>query len=120
MEIKMDFPHRGEIWLVALEPVKGHEIGKTRPAVIISNDANNQYADTVTVLPVTSALNRIYPFETLLEPHAANRLTVKSKVKCNQVRTVDKERLVKSIGFLSEEEIRRVETSLLIHLNIEI
>jgi mRNA interferase MazF len=114
----MNFPHRGEIWLVTMEPVRGHEIGKTRPAVVISNDINNEYSDTVTVLPITSKTEKVYPFETLLESATAG-LTVKSKVKCNQIRTVDNERLVKNIGSLSEDEIQQVETALLIHLNIE-
>ena len=46
----MDFPKRGEVWFVSLEPVVGHEIGKTRPALVISNDRNNLFAETVTVL----------------------------------------------------------------------
>jgi len=114
----MDFPHRGEIWLVALEPVKGHEIGKTRPAVIISNNTNNELSDMVTVLPVTSNITKVYRFETLLESGTTG-LSMKSVVKCNQIRTVDKERLVKYLGYLSVEELQRVEKSLLIHLDIE-
>ena len=61
----MDFPKRGEIWVVSLEPVIGHEIGKTRPALVISNNRNNQFADTITVLPITSKTEKIYPFLTL-------------------------------------------------------
>ncbi len=115
----MNFPHRGEIWLVALDPVRGHEIGKTRPSVIISNDVNNQYSDIVTVLPITSKIEKLYPFETLLGSPATG-LAVTSKVKCNQVRSVDKERLVKYTGYLSNEELQQVEQSLMIHLAIEI
>ncbi|MBN1445740.1 MAG: type II toxin-antitoxin system PemK/MazF family toxin [Candidatus Omnitrophica bacterium] len=115
----MNFPHRGEIWLVALEPVKGHEIDKTRPAVIISNDTNNEFSDTVTILPITSSITKVYPFETLLESGTTAGLTVKSKVKCNQIRTVDKERMVKYMGYLSGEKLRQVEKSLLTHLEIE-
>ncbi|MFH1584127.1 MAG: type II toxin-antitoxin system PemK/MazF family toxin [Actinomycetota bacterium] len=62
----MDFPKREEIWLVSLEPVIGYEIGKTRPALVISNDRNNQFSDTVTVLPITSKTDKIYPFEVFL------------------------------------------------------
>ncbi|HNS32129.1 MAG TPA: type II toxin-antitoxin system PemK/MazF family toxin [bacterium] len=114
----MDYPRRGEIWRVALGAGTGSEIVKTRPAVIISNNVNNQYAQTVTVLPVTSNIARAYPFETILESETTGLLS-KSKVKCNQVRTVDKRRLVKKTGFLSGEELRRVENALLIHLDIE-
>lgn len=113
----MDFPRRGEIWLVSLEPVIGHEIGKTRPALVISNNQNNQFADTVTVLPITSKTEKIYPFETLLIKEECG-VPVDSKVKSNQIRTVDKKRLVKLLGGLSQEKLKQVEQSLLIHLGI--
>ena len=45
------------------DPIEGSEIGKTRPAVVISNNINNEFADTVTVLPVTSSMGKVYPFE---------------------------------------------------------
>lgn len=113
----MDFPKRGEIWLVSLEPVIGSEIGKTRPAVVISNDQNNQFADTVTVLPITSKTNKIYPFETFL-PKEMCAISADSKVKSNQIRTIDKKRLVKLLGDVSHEILKQVEQSLLIHLGI--
>lgn len=113
----MDFPKRGEIWLVSLEPVIGHEIGKTRPALVISNDQNNQFADTVTVLPLTSKTEKIYLFETLL-PKEECGLPVDSKVKSNQIRTIDKKRLVKLLSSISQEKLKQAEQSLLIHLGI--
>jgi mRNA interferase MazF len=57
----MKTPKRGEIWVVNLDPTVGSEISKKRPAVIISNDINNVNADTVTVIPVTSSTQKIYP-----------------------------------------------------------
>lgn len=111
----MDFPQRGEIWLVSLEPVVGHEIGKTKPALVISNDRNNQYAETVTVLPITSKTERLYPFETFL-PKKNTNLPFDSKIKSNQIRTIDKKRLIKLLGKISEEKIKEVEQALLIHL----
>ncbi len=112
----MDFPVRGEIWLVSLEPEVGHEIGKTRPALVISNDRNNQFAETITVLPITSNVKKIYPFETFL-PKRETNLTVDSKIKSNQIRTVDKKRLIKLIGNVSEEKLKEVKQALYIHLN---
>ena len=103
---KMDFPGRGEIWLVSLEPIVGHEIGKTRSALVISNDRNNQFAETITVLPITSNVKKIYPFETFTP-----------KIKSNQIRTVDKKRLIKLIGNVSEEKLKEVKQALSIHLN---
>lgn len=112
----MDFPVRGEIWLVSLEPVVGYEIGKTRPALVISNDRNNQFAETITVLPITSNVKKIYPFETFL-PKRETNLPVDSKIKSNQIRTVDKKRLIKLIGNVSEEKLKEVKQALYIHLN---
>jgi len=111
----MGFPKRGEIWLVSLEPVVGHEIGKTRPALVISNDRSNQFAETVTVLPITSKTGKIYPFETFLPKKEAN-LPMDSKVKSNQIRTIDKKRLIKLLVNTSEEKLKEVEEALLIHL----
>jgi mRNA interferase MazF len=114
----MEFPRRGEIWLVSLEPTIGSEIGKTRPALVISNDRNNQFADTVTVIPITSKTERIYPFETFLS-HQETRLPRDSKAKSNQIRTIDKRRLIKLLAKLSSEKLTEVEQAILIHLGIE-
>ena len=92
----MDFPKRGEIWLVSLEPIVGHEIGKTRPALVISNDRNNQFAETITVLPITSKTEKIYPFETFISKEDT-KLPKDSKVKSNQIRTIDKKYAITNI-----------------------
>ncbi|MDD4861735.1 MAG: type II toxin-antitoxin system PemK/MazF family toxin, partial [Smithellaceae bacterium] len=64
---------RGNIYLAALDPTVGREIAKTRPVVVVSNDQNNIYAGTVSILPLTSKnTGKIYPFETLLSKGAAN------------------------------------------------
>ena len=107
---------RGDIFLAALDPVIGREIAKTRPVVVVSNNINNQYAGTVTVLPVTSKnLQKIYPFEVLLLKTTGN-LPKKSKAKADQIRTLDKARLVKRIGHLKQEEMAIVEEAIKIHL----
>jgi mRNA interferase MazF len=90
------YPKRGEIYLVSLDPTLGAEISKTRPALIISNDINNQFSDTVTVIPITSYVEKVYPFEVLL-PAGENGLSKNSKAKCNQIRTIDKQRLIRSL-----------------------
>jgi len=113
----MDFPNRGQIWFVSLDPVMGHEMGKKRPALVVSNDRNNLFADTVTVLPITSKTERVYPFEVFL-PREETNLPKDSKVKCNQIRTVDKKRLANFVGSLSSERLKDVEQALLIHLGI--
>ena len=112
-----DYPERGEIYLVCLVPTIGFEINKTRPALIISNDINNQCSDTVTVIPVTSAVDEVYPFETLLKSGKAFFPKL-LKAKCNQVRTIYKIHLLKLFGKLSHDDIKEVEKSLLIHLDM--
>lgn len=109
---------RGEIYWVDLNPVVGKETGKTRPAVIISNDYNNEFAGTVTVLPITSKTDKVYPFEVLVKSGNTG-LASNSKIKANQIRTVDKSRLRKLIGKLSHEQMEAVRKAIKIHLDLE-
>jgi mRNA interferase MazF len=113
----MEFPKHGEIWLVALDPIVGSEVGKTRPALVISNDRNNQFSDTVTLIPITSKAEKLYPFEVYLPSHETH-LAHDSKAKANQIRTVDKRRLLKFLTKLSLEKLVEVERAILIHLGI--
>ena len=107
---------RGEIYLAALDPVVGKEISKTRPVVIVSNDKNNEFSGTVSILPVTSKnLKRIYPFEVFLSRGSGN-LPKDSKVKADQIRTLDKRRIIRVIGKLRKDEIDEIEKALKIHL----
>jgi len=112
-----EYPKRGEIRLVPLEPVTGHEIGKVRPALIISNNRNNEYSSTVTLIPITSSTEKVYPFEVFISKTDSG-LQFDSKIKCNQIRTVDKLRLVRLAGKISEELLADVERALLIHIGI--
>ncbi len=88
---------KGEIYLADLNPTVGSEIAKTRPVLIASNDINNQYAATVTIVPITSTTEKIYPFEVFLLKGEGN-LREASKAKANQIRTIDKLRLKKRRG----------------------
>jgi len=109
---------RGEVHIAALDPVVGKEISKTRPVVVVSNDMNNKYSGTVTVLPVTSGnLEKIYPFEVFL-PKGSGNLPKDSKVKADQIRTLDKARLVKRIGRLGDPEIADIEKAMRVHLGV--
>lgn len=114
----MTMMRRGEIWLACLDPVIGHELAKTRPVLIVSNDTNNQYAGTVTIVPVTSQkTEKIYPFEVFLPKGAANLPRV-SKAITDHIRTLDKRRLIKRFGILEETTMDKVDQALIIHLNI--
>lgn len=88
---------RGEIRWVDLEPVRGSEANKWRPAVIVSNDSANRTAErlvrgVITVVPITSNVERVYPFQVLL-PAGASGFEQDSKAQGEQVRSIDVERL---------------------------
>ena len=109
---------RGDIYLVALDPVVGKEISKTRPVVIVSNDKNNKFSGTVTILPLTSKnLQKIYPFEVFLSK-GVGKLPKDSKVKANQIRTLDKSRILSLIGKLDKEKMEKIEKAIKIHLEL--
>ena len=110
---------RGEVYVAALDPVIGKEISKTRPVVVVSNDLNNQFAATVTVLPITSMnLDKIYPFEVFLLKGSGD-LPKDSKVKADQIRTLDKARLAKRIGKVDQKQITAIDKAMRIHLGLE-
>ena len=112
------FPRYGAIYDVDLDPVVGFETGRRRPALVVSNDVNNQYAATVTVLPITGQpASKHYPFEVLV-PVGVGGLTVDSRVKANQVRTVDKARLVRLRGQLPPQYLPEVKNALRVHLDL--
>src|SRR5687767_5015129 len=82
-------PKRGEIYLTALDPTVGHEIRKTRPALIIQNDTYNEYGATTIVAAISSTVRLpLSPVHVLLEPGETTGLAVPSVVLLNQVRTV--------------------------------
>ncbi|MBB3753763.1 mRNA interferase MazF [Mycolicibacterium sp. BK634] len=111
---------RGEIWQVDLDPSRGSEADKQRPAVIVSNDRANITATrlgrgVLTVVPVTSNTDKIYPFQVLLS--AANSgLAVDSKAQAEQVRSVATQRLVRRIGRISPAEMTNLDDALRLHL----
>jgi mRNA interferase MazF len=107
---------RGDVYLAALDPVMGREISKTRPVVVVSNDVNNEFSATVTILPITSKKTQpIYPFEVFLPQGHAN-LPKDSKIKADQIRTLDKGRLVKQLGVLDIKNLDAMDTAMKIHL----
>lgn len=113
----MNIERKG-IYLANLDPVIGHEIAKTRPVVIVSNDSNNRFSGTVSVVPVTATnLKKVYPFEVLLKKGTGN-LPKNSKVKADQIRTLDKRRIVRYIGTLSDREMKTIDDALMIHLSL--
>lgn len=111
---------RGEIWQVDLDPARGNEANKRRPAVIVSNDRANASATrlgrgVVTVVPVTSNTDRIYPFQVAIQA-AGSGLSVDSKAQAEQVRSVSTQRLVQRIGRISPVELAGLDDALRLHL----
>ena len=107
---------RGQIHLAVLDPVVGKEILKTRPVVIVSNNQNNEFSGTVTILPITSKnLRKIFPFEVLLSK-GTGKLPKTSKVKADQIRTLDKSRIVKFIGAINKKKVDEIESAIKVHL----
>jgi mRNA interferase MazF len=111
-----DFPRRGEVYDVNFEPVVGSEIGKRRPAIVVSNDLNNRFSNTVTVVPVTSApARRDYPYEVRV-PGGVAGMERDSRAKCNQIRTVDKRRVARFRGALAQDYQALLERAIKVHL----
>jgi mRNA interferase MazF len=113
---------RGEIRLVELDPVRGAEASKTRPAVIVSNDGANVTATrlgrgVVTVVPVTSNVERIYPFQVLLEA-AATGLQRDSKAQAEQVRSVAVERIGNRVAVVPAFLMTQLDEALRLHLSL--
>jgi mRNA interferase MazF len=111
---------RGEIRLVNLDPVVGAEANKRRPAVIVSNDGDNATAarlgrGVVTVVPVTSNVARVYPFQVKLSAKAAG-LRADSKAQAEQVRSVAVQRVGPRVGRLPADLMGQLDEALRLHL----
>lgn len=104
-------PLRGEVWRVDFEPVRGHEQGRTRPALIISNDIMNaSAAGLVTVVPLTTKSRPIRSFLKIDPPQGG--LPQTSYIICDQLRTIARERLGKRFGEVSPPVLAEVERRL--------
>lgn len=111
---------RGEIRIVDLEPVVGAEANKRRPAIIVSNDGANVMAarfgrGVLTVVPVTSNTERIYPFQVLLEADETG-LRDDGKAQAEQVRSVDVRRIGERVGFVPAQVMGALDDALRLHL----
>lgn len=111
---------RGEIWLADLEPVRGSEANKVRPVVLVTNDGANLQArasgrGTVTVLPMTTSVLRVFPMQVALEA-AESGLDYESKVQAEQIRALDVSRLVRRVGRVDEVRMMQVDAAMRLHL----
>ena len=106
-------PRRGEVWWVSFDPSPGGEIQKTRPAIIISNNAANAVLNRVIVVPITSQTAKVYPGETLVTLNGEQR-----KAMADQITTASKPRLQNKLGSLSPADVTLVENAVLLQLGI--
>jgi len=115
---QITFPKRGEIYLVNFDPTVGSEIQKTRPALILQNDISNQHSPITIVAALTSQFDiELYPTEVLINPPEGG-LSYASVVLLNQIRSIDRKRLVKRLGIISEELMNSVNNAIQISLGL--
>jgi mRNA interferase MazF len=106
-------PLRGEVWWVSFDPSVGGEIRKTRPALILSNNAANAVLNRVIVVPLTSQTEKIYPGEAMVTLNGEQ-----SKAKADQIATAARQRLRDKMGRLSLADMAAVEKAVILQLGI--
>jgi mRNA interferase MazF len=119
---KITLPQRGDIYLVSFDPAVGAEIQKTRPALVIQNDIGNRYSPITIVAAITSKFD-LPPYPTdvvmgLVDHPRDSGLSQRSAVALNQIRSVDRRRLIKRIGKASPEVMGRVDRAIRISLGL--
>ena len=101
------------MWWVEFDPSVGTEIRKTRPAVIVSNDAANRNLARVVVVPMTSNTGRLYPGEAVVSVDGQS-----SKAMADQILAADKARLKSQLGTVSKADMQAVEDAIRVHLGL--
>jgi mRNA interferase MazF len=115
---KVAASRRGEVYLVSFDPTLGAEIRKTRPALILQNDIANRTSPITIVAAITSQFEEpLYPTEVLVKAPEGG-LAVDSVVLLNQIRSIDTQRLVRRLGKLNPETMRRVDRALILSLGL--
>lgn len=104
---------RGEVWWVEFDPSVGSDIRKTRPAVIISNDAANRNLPCVMTMPMTSNVSRVYPGEAIVTVDGQP-----SKAMADQIMAADKRRLKTRVGVLDRSDMHSVEDAIRLHFGL--
>lgn len=113
---------RGQVVLVELDPARGTEQRKTRPAVVVSNDGANSSASMrgrgmITVVPLTSSVGRLFAFQARIAAGDSG-LSHDSKAQAEQVRSIDVARVVRALGWVSAEELAAIDDALRLHLSL--
>ncbi len=115
---KIITPKRGEVYLVNFDPTVGAEIKKTRPALVLQNNIANEHSPITIVAAITSKYDdELYPIEVLIFAHEGG-LSVDSVVLLNQVRSIDRRRLIKRLGMVKAETMENVDEALQISFGL--
>ena len=115
---KVAFPKRGSVWLVDLDPTRGREIAKTRPALVIQNDIGNRFSDVTIVAAITSQFHLpVHRINVQITPPEGG-LKKDSVVRLDQIRSVDKVQLLKRLGSLKLHSMAKVDAALRISLGL--
>jgi mRNA interferase MazF len=110
---------RGDIFLVSFDPTVGHEIQKTRPALVIQNNIGNRYSPLTIVAAITSTISlRPYPVEVVIEPSESNGLNARSAIRLDHIRTIDRQRLIKRLGSADQAAMDQVDGAIKISLGL--
>jgi mRNA interferase MazF len=109
-------PSRGDVWLVSLDPTIGHEVQKTRPAVVVSSNLYNRHNWVVVVMPLTSHDTAEYD-QVLIKPPEGG-VSSTSATLPDQIRAVDRRRLVRRLGRVGDDTLHRIDRSLKIVLDL--
>jgi len=111
---------RGDVVRVRLDPGEGHEIRKTRPAVVVSNNAACRYDSVLQIVPITRLPERgLRPYESCIDSRSS-RLTKPSRAVANQIRTVARHRITKRLGHLSPTELTKLDRAIAVQLGLQI
>lgn len=109
---------RGDIVLVNLDPVKGSEQGKIRPALIIQNDIGNEYSPITIIAPITSKIfSKEFPTNVQIKTEESS-LEKDSTILLNQIREIDKSRIIKKLKKIDESTIKKVDIAIKVSLDL--
>jgi len=103
----VSFPHQDDVWLISLDPTIGSEIQKTRPCLVVSPDEMNEYLQTAIIAPMTTT-ERSYPTRV-----AVTFQRKRGQVALDQLRAVDRQRMIRKLGVVSSKTAQDVSTKLL-------
>jgi len=110
--------NRGNIFIANLEPIKGHEQGGIRPVLVIQNNIYNQYSTVIIIAAITSKIfSKEYPTNVFISKEESG-LKKDSTILLNQIRTIDKQRIIKKVSSLNEFTIKKIDLAIKISLGL--